>query len=95
MPVGLKVSTGIGSVSLHLRPYFRIFVDWQFSWWLTFHPHRDASLPFPIFTHYYLLDYRSSPLIPVSYMPGHYLTLVSYIHIEKHLYPVWLYRYRP
>lgn len=30
MPVGLEVSTGIGSVSLHLRPYFHIFVDRQF-----------------------------------------------------------------
>ena len=31
MPVGLEVSTGIGSVSLHLCPYFHIFVDRQFS----------------------------------------------------------------
>lgn len=30
-PVGLEVSTGIGSVSLHFRPYFHIFVDRQFS----------------------------------------------------------------
>lgn len=31
MPLGLEVSTGAGSVSLHLRPYFHIFVDRQFT----------------------------------------------------------------
>lgn len=64
MPVASMSAKGIGSDTLHLRPFFLIFVGRQFSLWLASQPHTDGTRPsFPsinIFLFLSAIDYYYS-----------------------------------